>query len=483
MTLAFRSAAELAALIKSKKIGSEELLDVYLDRFERHNSRVNAIIATDFASARRRAKAADAAIAKGEYWGPLHGIPMTIKDSFDVAGMPSTWGVVELKDHRPARNALAVDRFVEGGAIFFGKTNVPAFLIGWATNNEVHGTTNNPWDLTRSPGGSSGGSAAAMAAGLSALEIGVDFGGGVRNVAHYCGVYGHKPTYGITNWVGHVLPGFGTRPDLAVNGPIARSASDLKLALTLMAGADPSEAIAWKLTLPPPRAGSWKDLRVAVMLEDANFEVDTEVQDRIQAVADFMGKKGAKIDDKARPAIDSESAFRIFGGLLMAGLAIRKDDQKFWSRLAHLRTRFMGPAESGANNGQEKLFTHAEWLQLDNARQLLRQAWAEFFRDHDVLLCPAAPTVAVPHDPKHAWHERKIVVKGRQTSPADPTFWGALATGAYLPATVAPAGLSRSGQPVGVQIMGPAYGDLTCIAVAERLEREFQGFVPPKGWD
>jgi amidase len=480
MTLAYRSAAELAALIKAKKAGSEELLDLYLDRFEKYNSRVNAIIATDFASARRRAKAADAALAKGENWGPLHGIPMTIKDSFDVAGMPSTWGVVELKDHRPARNALAVDRFVDAGAIFFGKTNVPAFLIGWATNSEVHGTTNNPWDLTRSPGGSSGGSAAAIATGLSALEIGVDFGGGVRNVAHYCGIYGHKPTYGITNWVGHVLPGFGTRPDLAVNGPIARSAADLKLALSLMAGADPSEAIAWKLTLPQPRANSWKDLRVAVMLEDTNFEVDTDVQDRIQAVADFMAKKGAKVDDKARPAIDTEMAFRIFGGLLMAGLAIRKDDEKFWTRLQHLRARFMGAAGSGA---AEQLFTHAQWLQLDNARQLLRQAWAEFFRDHDVLLCPAAPTVAVPHDPKHAWHERKIMVKGRQTSPADPTFWGALATGAYLPATVAPAGLSRSGLPVGVQIMGPAYSDLTCIAVAERLEREFQGFVPPKGWD
>jgi amidase len=482
MSLAYRSAAALAALIKAKKVGSEELLDLYLDRFEKYNSRVNAVIATDFASARRRAKAADAALAKGENWGPLHGIPMTIKDSFDVAGMPSTWGVIELKDHRPARNALAVDRFVDAGAIFFGKTNVPAFLIGWATNSEVHGTTNNPWDLTRSPGGSSGGSAAAIAAGLSALEIGVDFGGGVRNVAHYCGIYSHKPTYGITNWIGHVLPGFGTRPDLAVNGPIGRSAADLKLALSLMAGADPSEAIAWKLTLPQPRANSWKDLRVAVMLEDANFEVDTDVQDRIQAVADFMAKKGAKIDDKARPAIDTEMAFRIFGGLLMAGLAIRKDDEKFWSRLQHLRARFMGAPESGSAE-QEKLFTHAQWLQLDNARQLLRQAWAEFFRDHDVLLCPAAPTVAVPHDPKHAWHERKIVVKGRQTSPADPTFWGALATGAYLPATVAPAGLSRSGLPVGVQIMGPAYSDLTCIAVAERLEREFQGFVPPKGWD
>jgi amidase len=481
--LPFRSATDLAALIKRKQVGSEELLDLYLDRFEKYNPRVNAIIATDIPAARRRAKAADAALAKGEDWGPLHGVPMTIKDSFDVVGMPSTWGVLELKDHRPARNALAVERFLDAGAIFFGKTNVPAFLIGWATNSEVHGTTNNPWDQSRSPGGSSGGSAAAVAAGLTALELGVDFGGGVRNVAHYCGVYGHKPTYGITNWVGHVLPGFGTKPDLSVNGPIARSAADLKLALSLMVGADPGDAIAWKLTLPPPRVNSWKDLRVAVMLEDTNFEVDTEVQDRIQAVADFLAKKGAKVNDWARPVIDSVLAFRVFGGLLMAGLAIRKDDQKFWSRLAHLRSRFMSADGGKGGDTTERVFTHAEWLQLDNARQLLRQAWADFFKEYDVLLCPAAPTVAVPHDPHHAWHERRIMIKGKSTSPADPTFWGGFFTVAYLPATVAPAGLSKSGLPVGVQIVGPAYGDNTCIAVAERLEREFQGFMPPKGWE
>jgi amidase len=250
-----------------------------------------------------------------------------------------------------------------------------------------------------------------------------------------------------------------------------------------MVGPDPSDAIAWKLTLPPPRVGSWKDLRAAVMLEDASFEVDTEVQDRIQAVADFLGKKGAKVSDWARPAIESTLAFRTFGGLLMAGLAIRKDDQKFWSRLAHLRSRFMRPDAGEGGNPTERVFTHAEWLQLDNARQLLRQAWADFFKEYDVLLCPAAPTVAVPHDPHHAWHERRIMIKGKSTSPADPTFWGGFFSVAYLPATVAPAGLSKSGLPVGVQIVGPAYGDNTCIAVAQRLEREFQGFIPAKGWE
>lgn len=474
----FRSATELSSLIRSKKLGSEELLDVYLERIDKHNERINAIVATDVPGARRRAKAADAAVSKGEFWGPFHGLPVTIKDSFDLIGMPATWGVPELRDHRPATNALAVQRYIDGGAIPFGKTNVAAYLIGWATSNEIYGTTNNPWDLTRSPGGSSGGAAAALAAGLTALEIGVDFGGGVRNVAHYCGIYGHKPTYGVTNWVGHLMPGIGNKPDLAVAGPLARSADDLKTALSLIAGPVPDDAVAWQLNLPASRVSRISDLRVAVMLEDANFPVDPEVQERIQAAVDCLVKGGAKVNARARPSIDSGAAFRIFGGLLMSGLASRQNDAEWWKRLSHLRSRFMG---AGAGT-EEKVFTHADWIELDAARHSLRRAWKAFFGEWDVLLCPAAPTVAVPHDPKHAWHERKVMVKGRPTSPADPTFWGAFTTVAYLPSTVAPAGLTKSGLPVGVQIVGPEYGDLTCIEVARLLEREFCKFTPPRGW-
>lgn len=479
-SIPFRSATELAAQIKQKKIGSEELLDLYLARIEKHNPRINAVVAMDIAGARRQAKAADAALARGEASGPLHGLPVTIKDSFDLAGLPSTWGVPELRDRRPAGNALAVQRYLDAGAIAFGKTNVAAYLIGWATANDIYGTTSNPWDLERSPGGSSGGSAAALAAGLTALDIGVDFGGGVRNVAHYCGIYGHKPTYGITNWDGHVMPGLGNKPDLAVAGPLARSPDDLELALSLIIGPTPDDAVAWHLKLPPARTKKMSELRIAVMLEDPNFPVDTEVQDRIQAVADFFVKNGAKVNARARPAFDNAAAFRIFGGLLMAGLTWRKNDEAFWNRLSHLRARFMA-SDAGAS-ATEKVFSHAEWLELDAARNSLRRAWRAFFAEWDVLLCPAAPTVAVPHDPKHAWHERKVVVKGRSISPADPTFWGAFTTVAYLPSTVAPAGLAKSGLPVGVQIVGPEYGDLTCIEVARQLERGFQGFVAPKGW-
>jgi amidase len=476
----FRSATALAALVKQGKIGSEELLDLYLARVEKYNPRLNAVVAMDIAGARRRAKEADSALARGEVWGLLHGIPVTIMDSFDVSGLPSTWGVPELRDHRPVGNAQAVQRYVDAGAIAFGKTNVAAYLIGWATVNEVYGTTSNPWDIERSPGGPAGGAAAALAAGLTALEIGVDFGGGLRNIAHYCGMYGHKPTFGITNADGHTMPGLSNKPDLAVTGPLARSPDDLELALSLISGPEPEDAPAWHLKLPRPRTTKTSDLRVAVMREDSNFPVDTEVQDRIQAVADFFVKNGAKVSDRARPAFDSAAAFRIFGGLLMAGLTRRRNDEAFWNRLGHLRARFMTTDTDG--KAVEKVFTHADWLELDAARESLRRAWKAFFADWDVLLCPAAPTVAVPHDPKHAWHERKVVVKGRPTSPADPTFWGAFTTVAYLPSTVAPAGLAKSGLPVGVQIIGPDYGDLMCIEVARQLERGFYGFVAPKGW-
>ena len=483
MTLAFCSAAELARRIKRKEVGSQELLNLYLERIEKYNRALNAVVATDVVGARRRALAADAALKKGENWGPLHGVPITVKDSFDVAGLASTFGVLELKDHRPVRTAPAIQHLIDAGAVVIGKTNVAAYLIGWATRNEIYGTTNNPWDMTRSPGGSSGGSAAAVAAGLTGLDIGVDFGGGVRNVAHYCGIYGHKPTYGITNWIGHVVSGIGTKPDLCAIGPIARSAEDLELSLSLISGPDPAEAAAWTLKLPQPRKTTLGELRVAVMLEDPNFGVDPEVQERMRAVAGFLERNKVKVSYQARPAIDSTSAFNIFGGLLMAGLAIRQGDEKFWNRLAHLRKRFMTVESTDGGPPVEKVFTYADWQRLDTARHLLRQAWAEFFREQDVLLCPAAPTVAMPHEPNMEWHQREITINGKRTSVADPTFWGAFFTVAHLPATVAPAGLSRSGLPVGIQIVGPEYGDLTCIALARQLEREFQGFVAPKGWD
>jgi amidase len=482
-SLAFRSATDLAALIRSKQVSSEELLDLYLARVETLNPRLTAVVALDISAARKRAREADEALHRGEVWGPLHGVPMTLKDTFDVVGMPSTWGVPELKDNYPAKNAPAVEKFLDAGAVVFGKTNIAAYHVGWVTKNDVYGTTSNPWDLSRSPGGSAGGAAAALAAGLTSLEIGVDFGGGVRNIAHYCGIWSHKPTYGVTNLMGSVLPGIGSKPDMAVIGPIARSPADLKLALSIMIGPHPDDAIAWRIELPPPRREGVAGLRVAVLPEHADFPVEAAVKDRIQAVADFLALRGAEVDETARPAIDLKAAFRIFNGLLVMPMMARRQDEQFWTRLSHLTQYFFTGGGEAEPQDETRLLSYANWMMLDNSRKMVCGAWSEFFKDYDVLLCPAAPGVAVPHDADKLWHQRRLDVNGKPLSVVEATMWGAMATLGNLPATVAPAGFSASGLPVGVQIIGPQYGDHTCIALAQYLERNFQGFVPPRGWE
>src|SRR5262245_41559994 len=249
----FRSAKQLASAIRRKQIGCLELLDLYLARVAKYNPALNAIVATDAEGARARARAADCALAKGRAWGPLHGVPMTIKESYDVTGMPTTWGIPALKDNRATGNALAVDRLLGAGVVLFGKTNVPIYLADYQSYNAIYGTPNNPWDMTCSPGGSSGGSAAALAAGLTALEAGSDIGSSIRNPAHYCGVFGHKPTWGIVPPRGHAVQGRVATTDISVIGPLGRSADDLAIALDVMAGADEIDGAGWQLRLPPSR--------------------------------------------------------------------------------------------------------------------------------------------------------------------------------------------------------------------------------------
>src|SRR5262249_27101897 len=260
--LPFRSARQLAAQIRAKRIGCLELLDAYAARVEKYNPRLNAIVVTDLEGARRRARAADAALRKGKAWGLLHGVPMTIKESYDVVGMPTTWGAPALKDNYPERNALAVDRLLATGTVLFGKTNVPLMLADWQSYNDIYGTTNNPWDVTRAPGGSSGGSAAALAAGLTGIDAGSDIGSSIRNPAHFCGIYGHKPTYGICPPNGHALPGRVAAADISVIGPLARSADDLDVALAAMAGPDDIEGAGLRLTLPAPKKKRLRDFKV-----------------------------------------------------------------------------------------------------------------------------------------------------------------------------------------------------------------------------
>ena len=482
LDLPFRSAKQLAAAIRRKKIGCLELLETYLARVERYNPALNAVIATDLDGARKRARAADRALARKAIWGPLHGVPMTIKESYDVVGLPTTWGVPELKDNYPARNALAVDRFLGAGVVLFGKTNVPLYLADWQSFNAIHGTANNPWDVTRTPGGSSGGAAAALAAGLTGIEAGSDIGASIRNPAHYCGVYGHKPTYGIAPPRGQALPGRLAPSDISVIGPMGRSAEDLELGLAAMAGPDEIDGAGWRLALPAPRRKALRQYKVAVMLTDPNSEVDAEVQGRLQALADFLAKQRVTVSDRARPDVDTAEAQRVYIQLLRAATSGRQTAEEFERNLEIARRLPPGDESYYARMARANTMSHRDWLAANEARHRMRWKWAEFFKEYDLLLCPAAASAAFPHDQQGERYERTIEVNGHRVPTTDQLFWAGFSGLAYLPSTVAPAGFTPAGLPVGVQIVGPQYGDRACIHFARLLEREYQGFVPPPGY-
>jgi amidase len=267
--IAFEPARQLASMIRRRRIGCLELLDHYLDRVKRYNPALNAIVATDIPAARKRARAADRALAKGDVWGRFHGVPMTVKEALQLAGLPTTFGAPQHRDNIAKRNALAVDRWLTAGATIFGKTNVPIWLMDGQAFNEIYGATNNPWDLTRTPGGSSGGSSAAVAGGLTAIEVGSDIASSIRNPAHCCGIFGHKPTYDICPPRGHHVGDRLSADDICVIGPLARSAGDLDMALSVMAGPDEIEAAGYRIALPPPRRKALRDFRVGIIVSDS----------------------------------------------------------------------------------------------------------------------------------------------------------------------------------------------------------------------
>ena len=480
--LAFQTASQWVAEILSRRIGCLELLEFYLARVARFNPSLNAIIAMRADQARERALAADTALARGENWGPLHGIPMTIKEFFDVAGLPTTFGNPTLKDNIAMHDAVLVERLTAAGAVIFGKTNVPLLLADSQSYNAIYGTTNNPWDLSRTPGGSSGGSAAALAAGLTALDAGSDIGGSLRNPAHYCGIYAHKPTHGIVPPRGQAPPGILSPSDLAVVGPMGRSAEDLALALDVVAGADPLLQAGWRLDLPPPRHTSLRDFRVAVWDNDALSPVDHAVLDRLQVAVDALNRAGARVDTNARPEFEPARSHAVYMTLLRAVTAARHPAAVFEEQKRIAAS--LSPDENShrATFARGATLYHRYWIEANETRTKLRMAWRDFFQDYDVVLAPIAETPAFPHDHEPDFNKRVLMVDGRPVPYPAPSFWVGLATVAYLPATAAPLGLTSTGLPVGVQIVGPEFGDRTTIAFARHLADAVGGFIPPSGY-
>ncbi len=477
--LHFKSATELARLLRTRKLGALELLDHCWRRYETFNPQINAVVVTDIERARKMARAADTRLRRDEARKPFFGVPMTIKESFDWAGTPTTWGVPAHRHNIAAADAVAVERMGQGGAIVFGKTNVPLMLADWQTFNDIYGTTSNPWDITRSPGGSSGGSAAALAIGLSALEIGSDIGASIRNPAHYCGVYGHKPTYGIVPMRGHFLPGVVAPSDISVVGPLARSAEDLALAMALLAGPDGPAAKAIRYRLPVPRHKDLRDFRVALVLNDPVSDVDRPVQHELEQLADWLGPRVKRFSLTARPEISSKEVWDLYISLLRSATSRRQTDAEF--KVNREKSASLSPDDDSYLAMMLRGYTlsHRDWLGFNNRRHALMQAWSAFFADYDVLLCPAAASAAFPHDHQGERHERMILVNGRSVPTVDQLFWAGYSGCFYLPSTVAPVGLADGKLPVGVQIIAGLHEDLTAIRFAALLEREFYAFVPP----
>jgi amidase len=479
---AFASATELAAEIRDRRIGCVELLDFYVARAERHNPALNAIVVWQVDQARERARTADAALARGECWGPLHGIPMTVKESFNVAGLPTTFGNPLWKKNIADANAFLIERLLQAGAIIFGKTNVPYMLADAQSYNDIYGTTNNPWDPTRSPGGSSGGEAATLAAGLSALGAGSDIAGSLRNPAHYCGVYGHKPTWGLISTRGHAPPGIMTPTDISVVGPMARHAEDLDLALRALAGPDLLQRAAWRIELPAARRRRLGGFRVAVWASSPLCRIDTSVSDLFDRAIDAIARAGATVDDAARPGLDDEEHNRLFMLLLRAATASRMRDEDFVRQQEIVATLTDDDVSDRAAVARGATLLHRAWGAANERRTKLRYAWQEFFKRFDVLLTPVAATAAFPHDRNPDRDKRTVSVNGKTAPYADQLFFAGLASLSYLPATAAPIGLTGEGLPVGLQIIGPEGEDLTTIEFARLLAAEIGGFAAPQAY-
>lgn len=453
---ALLSASQQAAAIRDKSLSSRELLDAQLRRIERLNTDINAVVTLDEEVAIAGATQADAAAARGEWAGPLHGLSITIKDAIEVEAMRSTGGAIELTDHVPDNDAPAVTKLRRAGAIVFGKTNVPRWSGDLQAFNEMFGTTNNPWNLARVPGGSSGGPAAAVATGMSSFELGTDIGGSIRVPSHFCGVFGHKPSFGIVSQRGYLdhVGGGTTDADINVFGPIARSADDLAMLLDVLVGPDADRAPAWRVDLPPSRAADVSGLRIAAWLDEPGVPQSAAYRSLLDRTGELLEGAGAKVDVGARPQIDYATLNGLFIQLVGAAVSIGGDESQ------------------GMN--------HTAWLRTDKERTAARAVWAEFFERYDALLCPVTPTPAFPHTQEGGWLDRSLDVDGASVPYFLNMSWTGIIGVSYLPSTVPPIGLTAEGLPVGVQVVGPYLGDRTTIDLARHIAAITDGYrVPP----
>lgn len=443
------SASEQAAAVASGELSSRELTAHVIDRIERLDGDINAVVTRDFEGALERAAAADAAQAGGATLGPLHGVPFTAKDALMTAGIRSTGGARELTDNVPDTDAAVVAACRAAGAIVIGKTNLPRWSADNQSFNDLFGTTNNPWDLTKVPGGSSGGAAAATAMGFTGFEIGTDIGGSIRFPASYNGIWGHKPSFGVIPTTGYLdhLRGGTTEPDINVFGPLTRSCDDLELLFDVLLRTEEP----WVPQLPPA-PDDVGGLRVAAWLDDEYCPVDGDVLEVMNAAVGALEASGVRVDHAARPDIDPLPAWETGLWLVRAAMT--------------LAGRGEGPG-------------HREWLERHMAREECRRKWADFFTGYDAILMPVSFHPPFDHMQEGTFAERRIPANGIERPYIEMTRWTILTGMSYLPATVPPLGLTTQGLPVGFQVVGPYGGDRTTMALARRIGELTGGYQPP----
>ncbi len=445
--LSTAGAGALVAALAARKVSAREACDAAIARIERLDGPINAVVVRDFERARKAAAEADAALARGES-RPLLGLPMTVKEAHNVAGLPTTWGLTEGKDFVATSDSVGVARLKEAGAVILGKTNVPPHLGDWQSVNPIYGRTNNPLDLSRTPGGSSGGSSAALVSGMVPLEFGSDIGGSIRVPSSFCGIFGHKPSYELIPARGHAPPGLDGAPTaLNVVGPMARNAADLDLALSVLAGPTEEEATAYRVDLPAPRHTRLADFRVLVIDNHPLAKVDLEIVGALDALASRLAAAGVKVERQSSLTPDLAAQHGVYMGLLLAIMAGDMPE--------------LGEMPSAT-----------AWLDGLHAQAHFRRQWARLFETVDVVLAPPFGVVAFPHD-ERPQDERVHVIDGETTPYISQVAWPGIATLPNLPSTAAPIGKTKGGLPIGVQIIGPYLEDRTTIAFAGLIEQEF----------
>ncbi len=474
----FATASNAVRALRSGVISARELTEHTYRRISQHNPKVNAFVTLIEEQAMARAREADEALAAGKVWGPLHGLPIVIKDNFSTAGVRTTSGSKKFENRIPREDSVAVARLKRAGAIIIGKTNLPEFARDNQTHNEVAGTTNNPWDPRRTSGGSTGGGAAALAAGLGFLELGSDIAGSIRNPSHFCGVYGHKSTLDVVPGPGAIGTGLGasTPSFLSVAGPMARGAEDLRMMLEIIGGPVPAEAVALQWKLPPPRRARFRDYRIGYVQDDPFCAVTADVRDVLTNAIDALRKAGVNLSEGWPTGVDPEAQFDAYYFLLAARLAGTVSP-------GGKPESADGPWEYYVKRNRGALAaSHGDWITRTAARLRARAVWQEYFKTYDAFLLPCNFVAAFPHVHEMPASRRVLDTPEGRRLYNDVMKWTSLATLSGCPATVAPVGRTRGGLPVGLQIMGPYLEDATPIDIARLMADIVGGFEAPPGY-